>query len=235
MDTVQNMKVSSVQRMCMAAKERQHPSFLRASFKFWMWEQEEAPCQVWKYLCFVIEKVIMKASSPSSSTFNESFFRMFWKPRNLSVVTTETSVGHTQAQKACILITKAQLSHGQGWDKTWTQDSLSSCYWRQLSDRMACLSGLNLELPLHVSMRTQSLQLGLTLCDSMDCSLPGSSCPWDSPGKNTGMGCHTLFQEIFPTQGLNSPLLCLALPADSWPTSCLGICNYFSHSTNAYF
>ena len=28
-------------------------------------------------------------------------------------------------------------------------------------------------------------------------------CPWDSPGKNTGVGCHCLFQGIFPTQGLN--------------------------------
>ena len=28
-------------------------------------------------------------------------------------------------------------------------------------------------------------------------------CPWDSPGKNTGMGCHFLLQGIFPTQGLN--------------------------------
>ena len=27
--------------------------------------------------------------------------------------------------------------------------------------------------------------------------------PWDFPGKNTGMGCHFLLQEIFPTQGLN--------------------------------
>ena len=26
-------------------------------------------------------------------------------------------------------------------------------------------------------------------------------CPWDSPGKNTGVGCHSLLQEIFPTQG----------------------------------
>ena len=27
--------------------------------------------------------------------------------------------------------------------------------------------------------------------------------PWDFPGKNTGVGCHFLLQEIFPTQGLN--------------------------------
>ena len=30
--------------------------------------------------------------------------------------------------------------------------------------------------------------------------------PWDFPGKNTGVGCHFLLQEIFLTQGLNSGL-----------------------------
>ena len=29
----------------------------------------------------------------------------------------------------------------------------------------------------------------------------------DSPGKNTGVGCHSLLQGIFPTQGLNPGLL----------------------------
>ena len=28
-------------------------------------------------------------------------------------------------------------------------------------------------------------------------------CPWDFPGKNTGMGCHSLLQGIFPTQESN--------------------------------
>ena len=32
-------------------------------------------------------------------------------------------------------------------------------------------------------------------------------CPWDSPGKHTGVGCHFLLQGIFPTQGLNPSLL----------------------------
>ena len=32
-------------------------------------------------------------------------------------------------------------------------------------------------------------------------------CPWDSPGKNTGVGCHALLQGIFLTQGLNLCLL----------------------------
>ena len=32
-------------------------------------------------------------------------------------------------------------------------------------------------------------------------------CPRNSPGTNTGMGCHSLLQGIFPTQGLNPGLL----------------------------
>ena len=32
-------------------------------------------------------------------------------------------------------------------------------------------------------------------------------CPWDLPGKNTGVGCHFLLQGIFPTQGSNPSLL----------------------------
>ena len=31
--------------------------------------------------------------------------------------------------------------------------------------------------------------------------------PWDFPGKNTGVGCHFLLQEIFLIQGLNLGLL----------------------------
>ena len=49
-------------------------------------------------------------------------------------------------------------------------------------------------------------QLYLTLCDPMDCSLPGSSIHGIFPGKNTGVGRHFLLQEIFLTQGLNPGL-----------------------------
>ena len=45
------------------------------------------------------------------------------------------------------------------------------------------------------------------LCDPMDCSPPGCSVPEDSPGENTGMGCHALLQGIFPTQGSSPGLL----------------------------
>ena len=55
----------------------------------------------------------------------------------------------------------------------------------------------------------KSLQSCPTLCDPMDCSLTGSSVHGDSPGKNTGVGCHALLQGIFPTKGSNPSLLCL--------------------------
>ena len=49
-------------------------------------------------------------------------------------------------------------------------------------------------------------QACLTLCDHKDCASPGSSV-LDSPGKNTGVGCHALLQEIFPIKASNWSLL----------------------------
>ena len=40
----------------------------------------------------------------------------------------------------------------------------------------------------------KSLQLCLTLCDPIDGSPTRLPCPWDSPGKNNGVGCHFLLQ-----------------------------------------
>ena len=51
------------------------------------------------------------------------------------------------------------------------------------------------------------VQSCLTLCNSMECSPPGSSVHGDSLGKNTGVGCHALLQGIFPTQGSNPGFL----------------------------
>ena len=42
-------------------------------------------------------------------------------------------------------------------------------------------------------------QLCPTLCDP--------SCPWDFPGKNTGVGSHSCLKGIFPTKGSNRGLL----------------------------
>ena len=58
----------------------------------------------------------------------------------------------------------------------------------------------------------------------MDCSPPGSSVHGDSPGKNTGVGCHTLPQGIFLTQGSNPGLL-----------HCRQILYYLSHLPHTKF
>ena len=44
-------------------------------------------------------------------------------------------------------------------------------------------------------------------------------CPWDFPGKNSGMSCHFLLQGIFPNQGSNLSPLCLL----HWPTGSLSL------------
>ena len=49
--------------------------------------------------------------------------------------------------------------------------------------------------------------LHVQLFNPMDCSLAGSSAHGESSGKNPGVGCHVPVQGIFPTQGLNLPLL----------------------------
>ena len=48
--------------------------------------------------------------------------------------------------------------------------------------------------------------------------------PWDSPDKNTGVGCHLLLQGIFPNQRSNPRLLCLP--------HCRQILNHLSHQRN---
>ena len=51
--------------------------------------------------------------------------------------------------------------------------------------------------------------------------------PWDSPGKNIGVGCHALIQGIFLTQGSNWYLLCLL----HWQVGSLSL----SHSGSLFY
>ena len=74
-----------------------------------------------------------------------------------------------------------------------------------------------------LSAAAKSLQLCLTLCDSIDGSPPRLPRPWDFPGKNTGVGCHFLLRcmkvksesevaQLCPT--LSNPMDC-SLPGSS--------------------
>ena len=65
------------------------------------------------------------------------------------------------------------------------------------------------------------VQIFVTPTDSSPCYR--FLCPWNFPGKNTGVGCQFLLQGIFPTQGSDVHLLCLLhWQLDSLPLSRLG-------------
>ena len=53
---------------------------------------------------------------------------------------------------------------------------------------------LDLEIVESMCVCAKFVQSCPTLCDPMNCSPSGSSVHGDSPGKNTGAGCHALLQ-----------------------------------------
>ena len=65
------------------------------------------------------------------------------------------------------------------------------------------------------------LQSCPTLCNPMDSEPTRLLCPWDSPGKNTGVGCHALL----PNPGWNLSLMSPALAGEFFTT---GVTNQFS-------
>ena len=75
---------------------------------------------------------------------------------------------------------------------------------------------------MHVCLVTQSCP---TLCDPMDNSQLGSSVHGDSPGKNTGVGCHAQPGDLSnPGIESRSP----TLKADSLPSEPLGKPNAYA-------
>ena len=71
---------------------------------------------------------------------------------------------------------------------------------RGLSASGSVASGLSDSLQLHRLQPTRFL------------------CLWDSPGRTIGVGCHTLLQGIFPTQGSNPRLMTPALAGKFFTT-----------------
>ena len=59
---------------------------------------------------------------------------------------------------------------------------------------------------MHACLHAKSLQSCPTLYDPMDCYPASLLCPWDSLGRNTGVGCHAFLQGSFLTQESNSDL-----------------------------
>ena len=80
-----------------------------------------------------------------------------------------------------------------------TQTSLRFCACRPLLEPAGRRAGTPESLWI---VQVKVAQLCPTLCDHMEYS------PWNSPGRNTGVGSLSLLQGIFPTQGSNPGLPC---------------------------
>ena len=83
----------------------------------------------------------------------------------------------------------------------------------------ACWASLEMEQRSRIQMKLWWYSLCMVATSQSPCSVASVMsdslrplglkptrllCPWDFPGRNTGVGCHALPQGIFPTQGLNS-------------------------------
>ena len=75
-------------------------------------------------------------------------------------------------------------------------------YWlsHQESPKNKVYQLVNIYMKVKVSVMSDSLRLhGLRFTRLL--------CPWNSPGKNSEVGCHLLLQGYFPTQGSNPGFL----------------------------
>ena len=61
--------------------------------------------------------------------------------------------------------------------------------------------------------------LCLTLCDTMDSSLPRLLCPWNFPSKNTGAHCHFLLQGILQSRDREIHVSHISCVADRFLTT----------------
>ena len=57
------------------------------------------------------------------------------------------------------------------------------------------------ELPCSVCVRARACALLCLTLQTHGLKHSRLLCPWNFPGKNTGVGCHFLLQGIIPTQG----------------------------------
>ena len=74
------------------------------------------------------------------------------------------------------------------------RENVSSLYRSQRIHQVILLPFIQAKICTYIYIYAKSLQSCPTLCDPIDGSPPGSPNPWDSPGKNTGVGCHFLLQ-----------------------------------------
>ena len=127
--------------------------------------------------------------------------------------------------------TMNECNLAKGRVKKWTDTKSSWCSWINLGTPEALLLEFSGTIPINssssfskggrgVETSKSGFMLFVTCCYLVTKLCPTLLqphglqptmllCPWDYPGKSTGVGCHFLLQGIFLTQGLNR-VPCLA-------------------------
>ena len=115
------------------------------------------------------------------------------------------------------------FSRGSSWprDRTWVSRIAGRCFtgWptRENKEGRGAINGeivIDICTLLYIHVCALSLRTCLTL-QPHGLKPARLFCPWDSPGKNTGGGCHALLQGNLPDPGIES--MSPALAADSLP------------------
>ena len=116
--------------------------------------------------------------------------------------------------RGCLL--RANAFSWQNFVRFLTKEFRWGWYWDSLNLQLVSEVRVILATPELCKGRkkeSEVYQSYLTLCYPVDCSLPGCSVHGIFPGKNIGVGCHFLVQEVrktfawFKTQALNPGLL----------------------------
>ena len=76
----------------------------------------------------------------------------------------------------------------------FTTESLEADTCVCVTESLCCAPNTDITLLINSAAAAKSLQSCPTLCDPIDGSPQRLPRPWDSPGKNTGVGCHFLLQ-----------------------------------------
>ena len=105
-------------------------------------------------------------------------------------------LSHSFSLLSVFAITLGETPYWPGWSFTvsWSLSSLAPP-----TSKSPCSSFTGNPPSAHV------LSCSVVFDSLQPCGLQPARllCPWDLPGKNTGVGCHPLVQGFFPTQGLS--------------------------------
>ena len=123
---------------------------------------------------------------------------------------------HCQPIKSVLLFKEIDWLNHHRWDKNlWFFDS-SWLLGVALHSRFEVSKGLNVMTNLLTPVHAKALQSCPPLCN-----MARLLCPWDFPGKNTGVGCHFLLQEppctVVKSDCSVSLTLCWRQRVSQWP------------------